>query len=231
MTKSKIQQELTKWVNGLSYKSIKNLEITLSVLIPTSEVVASNPFNLCNLPISSLRFSEKGVSEEAARGLLEAIMWKTDRKEISIEDDQIALTDAGIKLLKYIEQKVFEKLGTEKEREDDAIVEVSVCGGTLVLNKSTGYIKLNAIENTLNPIGKEFKVIFTLATNKDNLATYEELVGGDHSKQKRRTLSFLIRNIKGVLGILPEKKARNKDIIRNRKLYGYELITEHTRAQ
>lgn len=119
------QRELREWINELSVKSAKNLEIALSVLIPVSEVAVSNPFNLCSLPISSLGFSERGVSEEVARGLLEAIMWKTDRKEMSIEeDDQIALTSTGIKILKFIEQKVIERLdvGTKDEGGDDHAV-------------------------------------------------------------------------------------------------------------
>lgn len=122
---------------------------------------------------------------------------------------------------------------TQKQRkiENKETIKVSVHGGTLVLNKMTGFIMLNKIGSTLNPTGKEFKVVLTLATNKENLATYAELIGEGENKSKRRTLGFQIRNIKEGLGILPKKKAKNKDIIRNRKRYGYELITGHTRAQ
>jgi len=123
MNENKVQQELKEWVGELSVESTKNLEITLSVIIPISEVAASNPFNLCNLPISSLRFSKKGVSEEVALGLFEAIMWKTGAREFSMEDDRITLTSTGIKLLKYVEQEVFEKLDTEgKKEENDHII-------------------------------------------------------------------------------------------------------------
>lgn len=104
-------------------------------------------------------------------------------------------------------------------------IETAVQGGILAINERTGYVRLNKVEKTLNPKGKEFKVILTLVKNADHQATYSELMGGDDGKLKRRPLGFVIRNLKETLLILPKKKSKNGDIIKNMKDYGYKLIT------
>lgn len=103
--------------------------------------------------------------------------------------------------------------------------EVVVQGGILAINEKTGYVRLNTVEKTLNHTGWEFKIILTLIKNDNHQATYSELIGGEDTKPRRRPLSFNIRNLKETLCILPKNKAKNMDIIKNIKNYGYKLIT------
>lgn len=105
-------------------------------------------------------------------------------------------------------------------------IEVAVQGGVLAINERTGYIKLNKIEKNLNLSGREFKVILTLIKNDNHQATYSELIGREDTKPRRRPLGFTLRNLKETLCILPKNKAKNKDIIKNIKNYGYKLITQ-----
>ena len=100
-----------------------------------------------------------------------------------------------------------------------------MASGTFYINADTGLIRLNKVEKTLNITGKEFRVILTLANNDNNQATYSELINGEDTKSKKRSLAFAIRNLKKYLGILPKKRSKNKDIIKNIKKYGYKLIT------
>ena len=53
--------------------------------------------------------------------------------------------------------------------------------------------------------------------------TYEGFLGENNSKSNRRNLSFTIRNLKNVLGILPKEKAKNKDCIENIRGFGYRV--------
>lgn len=93
----------------------------------------------------------------------------------------------------------------------------------LKINLNTGIVELNASRNTLNPEGQEFKALAKLMTSKDYKATYKELLGDNPTKVSKRNLTFTIRNLKEALGILPEKNAQNKDIIKNIKNHGYML--------
>ena len=111
-----------------------------------------------------------------------------------------------------------------KDIENENTEEVSLKNGILYLNKNTGLVKLNEFENVFNPTSEEFRIIYSLFNNKDNSATYKQLLGDKNSKSNIRQLGFKIRNIKKFLGILPAKKAKNKDIIGNIKGYGYKLI-------
>jgi len=102
---------------------------------------------------------------------------------------------------------------------------ISLKSGELIFNKNTGYTKLNNAEITFNPKSDEFGVIKTLIKNKDNQATYEELLKGKiNSTTNKRDLTFVIRDIKQSLGILPKEEAKNEDIFENIKGYGYKLI-------
>jgi len=94
----------------------------------------------------------------------------------------------------------------------------------LKINENTGDVKLNKFKATLNPKSEEFRILIKLATNKDHMATYKDLLGDNTSKVNKRNLSFVIRNLKKDLGILPIKNAKNKDIIKNIKKYGYRII-------
>ena len=91
--------------------------------------------------------------------------------------------------------------------------------------KKNGLVKFNEIEGELNPTGEEFKVLLKIATGENYTATYDDLLGKDELDSKKRALSFVIRNIKNTLCILPAKNAKNKDCIKNIKGYGYKLIT------
>lgn len=107
---------------------------------------------------------------------------------------------------------------------DKDIITIKLTDGTLSINKYTGLISLNNVEKTLNQSSQEFKTILKLATNKNYQATFGELLGTNASKSGKRNLSFTIRNIKKALGILPRKKSKNKDVIKNIKRIGYKLL-------
>lgn len=102
-------------------------------------------------------------------------------------------------------------------------VTVNLGKNILVINKNTGDVGLNKAKGQLNPRGDEFRILLKLATSKDYVATYENLLGDNPAKSDRRNLSFTIRNIKEALLILPRTKAKNKDIIKNMRGHGYKL--------
>lgn len=104
-------------------------------------------------------------------------------------------------------------------------LETKVLGGLLVVIEDTGFVGLNKAGKVLNPRSQEFKVLKVLMDSKNHQATYSQLLGKEDTKSKRRTLGFVIRNLKEALGILPKKKAKNKDIIQNIKGHGYKLLT------
>jgi flagellar biosynthesis regulator FlaF len=89
----------------------------------------------------------------------------------------------------------------------------------------TAAVRLNEVEAIFNPKSQEFETLLKLATAKNHQVTYTDILGESVSKTTKRNLTFVIRNIKEVLGILPAKKAKNKDIIKNIKGLGYKLIT------
>lgn len=107
---------------------------------------------------------------------------------------------------------------------DKDIKNISTTSGNLYVNTNTGLVKLNKVENNFNPSSKEFRIISILINNKDYQASYKELLGEEHKKTDKRALGFIIRDVKKDLGILPEKEAKNKDIIKNIKNYGYKII-------
>jgi hypothetical protein len=102
---------------------------------------------------------------------------------------------------------------------DTDAVEVKLAdGGLLALNKLTGSVRLNTVSSQLNPESQEYRFLLKLMTAKNYQAVYKDLLV-DQSKTSRRNLSFVVRNLKTGLGILP------KDVIKNIKSYGYKLIT------
>lgn len=105
------------------------------------------------------------------------------------------------------------------------VLSVQLKHGLLTLNESAGWVKLNDVKTDINPQGKEFAVLRTLMSNDDYLATYTDLLGEKPSKDAKRNLGFVIRNIKEILGILPKEKAVNQDCIVNIKAHGYKLLT------
>lgn len=142
---------------------------------------------------------------------------------LDIDEDCRGAWMALDKLDKYSDDYPYDSQGNVIEKETS--IEVSVRGGVLIINEITGFVKLNKKESILNPGSKEFRIILTLAKNDKHQATYSELIGEKSTKDKARMLGFSIRNLKKFLGILPGKKAINKDIIENIKKYGYKLIT------
>ena len=106
---------------------------------------------------------------------------------------------------------------------DDDLVSVTIGTNTLSIDKVTATVRLNTIQVIFNPKSQEFAVLLKLAVAKNNQVTYSDILGASVSKTTKRNLTFVIRNIKEALGILPAKKAKNKDIIKNIKGVGYKL--------
>lgn len=119
---------------------------------------------------------------------------------------------------------VIEKIEIKKNEEIQATNDnlfVLLGKHKLEVNKNIGTVKLNKVSTKLNPEGHEFKALIKLMTSKDYKATYNELLGDNPTKVNKRNLTFTIRNLKEALGILPEKNAKNKNIIKNIKNHGY----------
>lgn len=110
-----------------------------------------------------------------------------------------------------------------ENKSDNDLVIVEIGTNTLSIDKVTAAIRLNTVQAILNPKSQEFAALLKLATNKNHQVTYADILGESVSKTTKRNLTFVIRNIKEVLGILPAKKAKNKDIIKNIKGVGYKL--------
>lgn len=106
---------------------------------------------------------------------------------------------------------------------DTDVITLAIGTNTLSIDKVTAAIRLNTVEAILNPKSQEFAALLKLATAKNHQITYADILGESVSKTTKRNLTFVIRNIKEALGILPAKKARNKDIIKNIKGVGYKL--------
>lgn len=105
------------------------------------------------------------------------------------------------------------------------LLSVKLKNASLIINKNSGDIQLNNFKSNLNPESQEFKFLFRLATSQDYKASYADLLGENPTKTGIRNLTFVVRNLKTNMGILPEKSAENKDIIGNIKKHGYRLIT------
>lgn len=150
--------------------------------------------------------------------LMNKIKLATSKKILVLKDVRRKINAVETRTVDQTFKKVDEK---NKEK----VIRISVYGGTLIVNESTGFVKLNKVGDILNLAGQEFRAILTLAKNDGHQATYTELIGGNDTKNKRRTLGFSLRNLKETLGILPKKSAKNKDIIGNIKKYGYRLKT------
>lgn len=117
---------------------------------------------------------------------------------------------------------------TAKSEPDTDMLEVKLSdGGILTLNKATGSTRLNTTPTQLNPESQEYNLLAKLMTSKNYKVAYKDILT-DNSKSTRRNLTFVVRNLKTGLGILPKGKAQNKNIIRNIKSHGYQLITEIT---
>jgi DNA-binding response OmpR family regulator len=103
------------------------------------------------------------------------------------------------------------------------LITLNLGNNMLSINKQTGMVQLNDVESVLNPKSQELEVILKLATGKNHQIAYSDILGESISKTTKRNLTFVVRNLKEALGILPVKKAKNKDIIKNIKGVGYKL--------
>jgi hypothetical protein len=108
---------------------------------------------------------------------------------------------------------------------DADLISITIGTNTLSIDKVTAAIRLNTVEAILNPKSQEFAALLKLATAKNHQIAYSDILGESVSKTTKRNLTFVIRNLKEALGILPAKKAKNKDIIKNIKGVGYKLST------
>ena len=106
---------------------------------------------------------------------------------------------------------------------DTDVITLEIGTNTLSVDKVTAAIRLNTVEAILNPKSQELETILKLATTKNHQISYSDILGESVSKTTKRNLTFVIRNLKEVLGILPAKKAKNNDIIKNIKGVGYKL--------
>jgi hypothetical protein len=106
---------------------------------------------------------------------------------------------------------------------DDDLITVQIGDHTLSIDKATAAVRLNSVEAIFNPKSQEFETLLKLAIAKNHQVTYADILGSSVSKTTKRNLTFVIRNIKEAVGILPAKKAKNKDIIKNIKGVGYKL--------
>lgn len=98
----------------------------------------------------------------------------------------------------------------------------------LKLNKENGDVKLGEIEGNLAPGTQEYKIFLHLLESSSHISNYVALLKLLHPNQNFDkplkayqvqvwALNSVIRNIKTRLGILPIKRAVNKDIFRTLK--------------
>lgn len=110
-----------------------------------------------------------------------------------------------------------------ENKTDSDVVTAEIGTDILSINTHTGTIRLNNVEASLNPKSQEFETILKLIKAKNHQITYADVLGQSVSKTTKRNLTFVIRNLKEALRILPTKTAKNKDIIKNIKGVGYKL--------
>ena len=114
----------------------------------------------------------------------------------------------------------------ETHIKDDDLILVQTQYGQLTANPRTRDVKINQTQKDFSPESQEFKTLVKLMTGKNCTATYRDLLGQNITKLSKRTLTFIIRNIKEGLGILPARGAQNKDIIKNIPKHGYRLLIQ-----
>ena len=109
-----------------------------------------------------------------------------------------------------------------------SILKVKTKGGILAMDEKRGSISLKKVNATVHPNRQEMRALSLLMKQEGHQFTYAEFfkkeIGTDIKDPERRKLSFIIRNLKKILGMLPAKKAKNKNIIKNLKNVGYQLI-------
>lgn len=160
---------------------------------------------------------------------------------ISLQDDEATLMDnqrytrpfwitiinpSFDKLYEEQYNKIKRAIRSTEKLARNRVVRVSTKSGWLAFNKKSGGFILNQLEGHLNPKSQEAKTLSLLMDSDEHQFTYAEFLGEEKAGKisERRKLAFVIRNLKETLGILPSKKAKNKDVIKNLKDVGYRLI-------
>lgn len=100
----------------------------------------------------------------------------------------------------------------------------------LMFNERTGDFTFFKTSGNFSPNSQEFKIFSILYCDKNQLAEYSPLLKvlfpniEKFGKSHKFGLYTIIRNIKEKLGILPESKTSNPDIIKNIPKFGYRLV-------
>lgn len=118
-----------------------------------------------------------------------------------------------------------DKDSDENPYEKTPVLKVELKAGTLSLNELTGDVSLNERKATFTPKGRQYKFLHTLMTSKDYQANYADLITGENTKDKRRDMGFVLKEMKEALGILPQSKKENEEIFQNIRGFAYRLIT------
>jgi len=193
-------------------------------------------------PVQKIQFVKDLIHERVQLSPLGPIVVRLqDVPHFSISDQMLILKKleqegfvADVELLKrqtgaaasmWVSSTYESQMKTDAVTDTSDLITLKLGTNTLLINKQTGMIRMNNVESMLNPKSQEFDVISKLATAKNNQVTYASILGESLSKTSKRNLTFVIRNLKEALCILPAKKAKNKDIIKNIKGLGYKLIT------
>jgi hypothetical protein len=199
-------------------------EGVMSALMASSDSDRYNPqYGFGPSPAATKKLAEKEDLEKEMASLERIFTFVIDGKKLEaaykkrrFADDE-KKSDADVKI---------EEEGRKLIKKNSAI-SVRLKSGLLKFNKKTGFTKLNNIETTFHPSGQECKVLAILSSDEDYRATFAELLGQEKAtkESEKRKLTFVIRNLKKALGILPKRKAKNKDIIKSVKGVGYRLVT------
>jgi len=104
-------------------------------------------------------------------------------------------------------------------------------------NIRTGDFKLGGVQGVFSPASQEYKVLCTIWEDKDHQASYLSLLQAympsvEHAgKVYKDQLRIVIRNIKERFGILPKSKAKNSDIFKAIRGFGYRLDLSHKKVK
>jgi hypothetical protein len=182
-------------------------------------------FGVKNLLVTHERIAQYAgwpVGNQKYYRIFETLFWLEKTGNVTIHD--LRKGEVILSLVTVPEANPVTQPPQETPSTDDEIV-IQTQYGPITLNKRTGSIEYGKVKNTLNPTSKEYGVLLKLMTSKDCQASYAELIGGPVTKDSKRSLSFVIRNLKKVLGILPARSAVNEDVIDNVKHLAYKLLT------
>lgn len=149
---------------------------------------------------------------------------------ISFSADDKKLKDYKNKLLEESKNVLPSEKMMEKLSEDKAHI-IDLKPIKFKFNKHTGDFTLNKISGNFPPNGQEYNFIKIITKNKEYQADYlhlaQEIINPTIekiSKANKMDLSGILKNIKQKMKILPKKEAKNKDIFKNQKKFGYRIM-------